>query len=81
MDLHKVEVSISIKWVKMKTFLNSIMLSIKGLKMLLSSDDELKWEQSPHGSSFEILGVRLEDFIISKIIIISCFEYRVSWGH
>ena len=25
----------------------------KGLKMLLSSDDELKWKPSPHGSSFE----------------------------
>ena len=35
-------------------FLNYIMPSIKGVKMLLSSDDELKWK---HGSSFEYYGL------------------------
>ena len=46
MDLHKVEVPTSINELRCK------LLSIKGLKMPLSSDDKLKWDQSPHGSPF-----------------------------
>ena len=49
MDLHKVEVPISING------LNTLPI-IKGLKMLLSSDDELSWDHSSHGSSFEYWG-------------------------
>ena len=52
MDLYQVEVPTSINGLDL-SYLNYIMPSIKGLKILLSSDDKLKWEQSPHGSSFE----------------------------
>ena len=55
MDLRKLEVPISILY-GLRCKLLKLYPGRKGLRILLSSNDELEWKRRPHGRSFWVLG-------------------------